>query len=104
MDYSTIEGMWSYTVNITYLVWLVCIISFTLNFTRNNKKRAIFSLTGLWLSIIAIITSTAGKYFGFRGIYTKEALIIFAFLMQNIILILSFIFCFSKNNKNNQQK
>lgn len=102
MDYMSIKTIWSFTMYISYLVWIVCIISLVLNCTRRNIGKAIFAGVGLVVPIVSIIISTLGKGLSFRGEYTKEILLILALVMQIVTLIIAFIFCFSKNRKINQ--
>lgn len=98
-----INLMCSGTIMLTFVVWLVCVISLILNIVKKNVGKAIFSGIGFIVSIISVFVSTFG-----RTLYEIEesgiglAIVIFAVVLELVFLIMSFVFCFSKN-KNKQQ-
>lgn len=90
--------MWGGTIMLTFVVWLVCLISLILNIVKKNVGKAIFSGIGLIVPIISVFVSTLG-----RTLYEIEesgigfAIVIFALMLELVFLIMSFVFCFSKN-------
>lgn len=94
--------LWLGTILTSFVIWIVCIISLVLNIIRKNTGKAIFSGIAFIIPIIDIILATMGRA-------TETSLVtIFAFLIQMIVLIIVFIFCFSKNknvtNQSNKQQ
>ena len=85
--------MWAGTILLSFIVWIVCIISLILNIVRKNVGKAVFSGVGLVLPILAIFIATLGR------VISSTIVIGIAILIQIITIILSFIFCFSKNKK-----
>lgn len=91
---------WIITILLSFVVWVTCIISLILNIVRKNVGKAIFSGVGLIIPLIAIFISSAGR--SIQQINEGENIIgmimaISALIVQIIVEILAFIFCFSKN-------
>ncbi len=89
--------MWGGTILISFIVWITCIVSLILNCTRKNVGKAVFAGIGLIVPIVAIAISTIGK-----SIYEIEEneigtiLVILALIIQLVVEIVAFAFCFSK--------
>lgn len=102
--YSANNFMWLGTILISFVIWITCIVSLVLNCTRKNVGKAVFSGIGLIVPFIAIIISSVG-----RTIYEIEEsgmgtlLVILALVLQLVVEIMAFIFCFSKKKKENNK-
>lgn len=93
--------MWVGTILISFVIWITCIVSLVLNCTRKNVGKAVFSGIGLIVPFITITISSIG-----RSIFEMEesgigiVLVILALIVQLVVGIMAFIFCFSKSHKN----
>ena len=97
---ATTSVMWIGTVLISFVIWITCVISLILNCVRKNVGKAVFSGIGLVIPILSIFISTIGKTFveledGMEGI--GMFLAILAIVIEVVVEIIAFIFCFSKN-------
>ncbi len=98
-QYRGLNMMWASTIILSFVVWIVCIISLVLNIVRKNVGKAVFSGIGLLIPIIAIFMSSTGRILSMSGMALGSIISYAALLIEIITLILSFIFCFSKNKK-----
>ena len=95
------------TILISILILIICIISLILNCVKKNTGKAIFSGIGIIVPIISMAISTVSSLFiqgaGRAGIATtiNMLLYIFAIILELVFGIISFIFCFSKDKRNN---
>ena len=95
------------TILISILILIICIISLILNCVKKNTGKAIFSGIGIIVPIISMAISTVSSLFiqgaGRAGIATtiNMLLYIFAIILDLVFGIISFIFCFSKDKRNN---
>lgn len=97
---TTNSVMWIGTVLISFVIWITCVISLILNCVRKNVGKAVFSGIGLVIPILSIFISTIGKTFveledGMEGI--GMFLAILAIVIEVVVEIIAFIFCFSKS-------
>jgi len=92
----SLNMMWTITILMSFVIWIVCIVSLVLNIVRKNIGKAIFSGVGILVPIIACIVSSTGRTMAFSGLSIGNVLVFIALLTQVITLIVSFIFCFSK--------
>ena len=96
--------MWGGAILISFVIWITCIVSLILNCTRKNVGKAVFAGIGLIVPIVAMVISTIG-----RSIYEIEEneigtiLVILAFVVQLIVEIVAFAFCFSKKKAQNEK-
>lgn len=91
--------IWTGTIVFSFVVWITCIVSLILNIVRKNVGKAVFSGVGLILPLVSIFIATMGRTI--QEINEGENsigmfLAIFALIMQVVVEILAFIFCFSK--------
>lgn len=99
--YSANNFMWLGTILISFAIWITCIVSLVLNCTRRNVGKAVFSGIGLIVPFITITISSIG-----RSIFEMEEsgigtiLVVLALIIQLVVEIVAFIFCFSKSHKN----
>lgn len=97
MTDTIVNYMWGGTILISFLVWTTCIVSLILNCVKKNVGKAVFAGVSLVVPIIAIVISTLG-----RSMYQLEdegigaVLVTIALILQIVVEILAFIFCFSK--------
>ena len=105
-DYdNTANYSWTGTILIAFLVWIICIFSLILNCVRKNAGKAIFSGISIGVPIISIVISSVSRVFiqnGGVGIAASinTLLCIFAIMLEIIVGIISFVFCFSKDKRN----
>lgn len=97
---------WTITILLSFVVWIMCTVSLILNIVRKNVGKAIFSGVGLILPLIAIFIASMGK--SIQEINEGENSIgliitIFALIVQIVVEIVAFIFCFSKNKNKDVQ-
>lgn len=103
-QYRGINMMWASTVMLSFVVWIVCIVSLVLNVLRKNVGKAVFSGVGILIPLLVIFMSTVGRILSVSGMALGSVICYIALLVEIITLILSFIFCFSKDKKvENQQ-
>ena len=53
--------MWTGTILLSIIVWVICIISLILNCVRKNVGKAVFSGIGIAVPIVSMIISTIGR-------------------------------------------
>ena len=105
-DYdNTVNYSWTGTILIAFLVSIICIFSLILNCVRKNAGKAIFSGISIGVPIISIVISSVSRVFiqnGGVGIAASinTLLCIFAIMLEIIVGIISFVFCFSKDKRN----
>ena len=97
----TTSFMWIGTIVLSFLIWIICIISLILNCVRKNVGKAIFSGIGIAVPIISMIISTMGNSL----VQIEEEiglgmfLCILAMILEIVVGIISFIFLFSKDKR-----
>lgn len=97
---TTTNFLWIGTILISFVIWIICIISLILNCVRKSAGKAIFSGIGLIVPLISIFLSTLGKGLvdiNDDGTGIGMFLSIFALVIEVVVGIITFIFCFSKS-------
>ena len=100
---STITNfMWMGTILLSFIIWIICVISLILNCVRKNVGKAIFSGIGIAVPIISMIISTIGRTLVLVEEETELGMFlgILAIVLEIIVGIISFIFLFSKDKRN----
>ena len=97
----TTSFMWIGTIVLSFLIWIICIISLILNCVRKNVGKAIFSGIGIAVPIISMIISTIGHTLVLVEEETELGmfLCILAMVLEIVVGIISFIFLFSKDKR-----
>lgn len=97
----TTSFMWIGTIVLSFLIWIICIISLILNCVRKNVGKAIFSGIGIAVPIISMIISTIGRTLVLVEEETELGmfLCILAMVLEIVVGIISFIFLFSKDKR-----
>ena len=101
---STITNfMWMGTILLSFIIWIICVISLILNCVKRNVGKAIFSGIGIAIPLISCFISGIGKTF----VEIEDNLVgvgvflcILAIILELVFGIISFIFCFSKDKRN----
>ena len=94
---------WLYKINLySYLfsivIWITCIVSLVLNCIRKNVGKAVFSGVGLIVPFIAMFFYSLGKMeYAINEDGISVAIFLLALILEVIVEILAFIFCFSKS-------
>ncbi len=93
-----ITSMRTEVIFISLLIWITCIVSLTLNCVRKNAKKAIFSGIGLIVPILSNIVAFMGQeiYIYYEKVFGL-ILVILALVIEIVIEIITFRFCFRKN-------
>lgn len=97
---TTTNFLWIGTILISFVIWIICIISLILNCVRKSAGKAVFSGIGLIVPLISIFLSTLGKGLvdiNDDGTGIGMFLSIFALVIEVVVGIITFIFCFSRN-------
>lgn len=96
---ATTNFMWIGTILLSFVIWTICTVSLILNCIRKNVGKAIFSGIGLIVPLLSIFISTIGRVL----VQSEELvsigmfLVILAIIIEIVVGIIAFIFCFSKN-------
>ncbi len=100
-----VNWSWVGIILLSFVVWLVCIISLILNIVKKNPGKAIFSGIGLIAPIVAIILASVGRSMIMLDDELNIGIIplIIGAILQVVFIIVPFIFCFSKNRNNVNQ-
>ena len=93
--------MWTGTILLSIIVWVICIISLILNCVRKNVGNAVFSGIGIAVPIVSMIISTIGRilFEGEEETGIGMFLCILAIVLEIVVGIISFIFLFSKDKR-----
>ena len=93
--------MWTGTILLSIIVWVICIISLILNCVRKNVGKAVFSGIGIAVPIVSMIISTIGRilFEGEEETGLGMFLCILAIVLEIVVGIISFIFLFSKDKR-----
>lgn len=96
---ATTNFMWMGTILLSFVIWIICTVSLILNCVRKNVGKAIFSGIGLIVPLLSIFISTLGRVFvqGEELVGIGMFLVILAIIIEIVVGIMAFIFCFSKN-------
>lgn len=99
VNLSTTNLMWIGTILLSFVIWIICTVSLILNCVRKNVGKAIFSGIGLIVPLLSIFISTLGRVFvqGEELVGIGMFLVILAIIIEIVVGIMAFIFCFSKN-------
>lgn len=101
--YKVASISWLCTTIMAYIIITTAIVSLTLNIVRKNAGKAIFSGVSFIIPIIAMIIASFGRTL--HGLNADEIyeftpyliIPIMAFIVDIVVEIILFIFCFSKN-------
>lgn len=89
---------------INLVIWIICIISLILNCVRKNIGKAVFSGVGLIAPPISIlIYSLAKTMYDITENGMSICIFALAFMLEVVVGILAFIFCFSKNKSDKRK-